>query len=511
MPKYFTEDLNSFFEELASFELRPLDFTRWAYPWDKGELEGLKGPLKWQEEVLDYRQQRLLDWDGQPIRCALSAAHGVGKSTENAFNNLHGFTTKANTRGYITANTENQLRTKTWPELAKWFRLMFFNELFVMEATAMYPANRSTAEEWRLDMIPFNEKKPEAFAGLHNYGKRLLMSMDEASIIPQVIWETSEGAETDLNTQIIRTAYGNPTEPNSTFRECFPGGMFDSEWKTWEISAWDVPITNKVKLASMKKSYGENSDNYRIRVLGKFPKSSTNSFIQREIADKAASRPVPKVNLAPVVMGVDVARGPTDYSILYPRQGLDAKSRLPRMFSELPFQDLLLEILKAVKEWDVKFCFIDWALTGSALLDVLYKTKVDCVFMPVRFGDKPDPYETEAEAGATYFNKRIQNWGRMKNWLLRGSIIESLEGYPTKLPQELAAPKLCFRDESETNMILEPKKDIREKLKHSPDLSDALSMTFDKDIDYNIELDTEEKIPYEPFSTKNIYEGMQNA
>ena len=104
--------------------------------------------------------------------------------------------THQDTRGVVTANTETQLRTKTWAELAKWLRDWEYRAWF--EFTSMALASRVVGhgQTWRLDLVPWSGTNAEAFAGLHNHGKRTIVVFDEASAIPDVIWDTTEGALT---------------------------------------------------------------------------------------------------------------------------------------------------------------------------------------------------------------------------------------------------------------------------------------------------------------------------
>jgi hypothetical protein len=69
--------------------------------------------------------------------------------------------------------------------------------------------------------MTWTEHNTEAFAGLHNKGKRIVVIYDEASKIADKVWEVTEGALTDDQTEIIWLAYGNPTQNTGRFRECF--------------------------------------------------------------------------------------------------------------------------------------------------------------------------------------------------------------------------------------------------------------------------------------------------
>jgi hypothetical protein len=82
--------------------------------------------------------------------------------------------TEADTRGVVTANTESQLRTKTWAELAKWYRLCpLLTEFFTLTATTLAARDPAHAKTWRIDAVPWTENRVEAFAGLHNQGRRI--------------------------------------------------------------------------------------------------------------------------------------------------------------------------------------------------------------------------------------------------------------------------------------------------------------------------------------------------
>ena len=122
---------------------------------------------------------------------AIAAGNGPGKSALVAWIILWAMSTFEDTRGVITANTDTQLRTKTWAELAKWHRICLCKHWFHLTATAIYAKDKEHERTWRIDQVPWSLENVEAFAGLHNKGKRILLVFDEASAIPNKIWETA--------------------------------------------------------------------------------------------------------------------------------------------------------------------------------------------------------------------------------------------------------------------------------------------------------------------------------
>src|SRR5262249_8939780 len=242
------------------------------------------------------------------IQEATASGHGVGKSALVSWLTLWAISTFPHTRGVVTANTETQLKTKTWSELGKWYGMFIAKSLFELTATAIFYKCGTAEEEktWRIDQVPWSERNTEAFAGLHNQGRRILVVFDEASAIPDVIWETTEGALTDANTEIVWCVFGNPTRSTGRFRECFPGGRHSAAWQTTQVDSRQISFTNKAQFAEWIEAYGEDSDFVRIRIKGVFPRTGEQEFISAAVVEQAANRqPIAHMHEA-FVMGVDV-------------------------------------------------------------------------------------------------------------------------------------------------------------------------------------------------------------
>ncbi|MGI4798435.1 MAG: hypothetical protein ACRYF2_04065 [Janthinobacterium lividum] len=193
----------------------------------------------------------------------------------------------------------------------------------------MHSADPERVRTWRIDAVAWSERNVEAFAGLHNQGKRILVVFDEASAIPDVIFETTEGALTDRDTQIVWAAFGNPTRNSGRFTECF--GRFKHRWNTRQVDSRTVAITNKQQIAEWIADHGEDSDFVRVRVRGVFPRAGSLQFIGTEMAEAAAaSTREPEALLTDaLVIGVDVARFGDDQSVIFFRKGRDARSIPP--------------------------------------------------------------------------------------------------------------------------------------------------------------------------------------
>lgn len=459
---------------LAEYSHDPLGFVYFSFPWGEAgtELAGAEGPDQWQIDLLTDLGQGLITVD-EAIRLAVTSGHGVGKSALVSWIILWAMSTMPDTIGVVTANTENQLRTKTWVQLAKWYRLCISRSLFKLTATALLSIDPEHEKTWRFDMVPWSERNTEAFAGLHNKGRRIVVIFDEASAIPDVIWEVTEGALTDEDTEIIWAVFGNPTRNTGRFRDCFSGGKFTHRWQSRAVDSRSVRITNKAQIDQWIADYGEDHDFVRVRVRGIFPRVDNTSFISFELAREAVNRPFEPQN-ANVVLGVDVGRFGDDPSVIYARQGRDACTRKPDILRGLNTMQLAGRVSYWFHTYGATVVFVDGGGVGGGVVDRLRQLGIPVV--EVDFGSSPDG--VNPDDGAAYLNKRAEMWGAMRAWLSHGSIPDIKTGEQTTIIDELVAPGFTFSGKGDNLIQLEGKKDMKRRGVPSPNVADALAMTF---------------------------------
>lgn len=420
MSDEITKGLMEWLSEVAD---DPLAFVLGAFPWGEPGtfLEDFTGPQEWQLKVLNDIKLGLLDPE-EAIQQATASGHGIGKSALVSMIILWAFTTFPDCRGVVTANTETQLKTKTWSELGRWFNLCWFaKDHFILNATSLESRDPSRTRTWRIDMIPWSEKNTEAFAGLHNKGKRLLLIMDEASAIPDVIWETAEGALTDSNTQILWLVFGNPTRNSGRFKECFEGGKHAEFWHSRQIDSRTVSITNKGRFEKWIKAYGADSDFVRVRVLGQFPRIGEMEFFSAADIDAAmsADREVFVDAHTPLALGVDVARFGSNNSVIFPRKGRDARSLPREVFNGLSTVELANRVHSTYDRLRPDGIFIDEGGVGGGVVDNCREQRL--FVYGVQFGGKDDITGIiNDNSGEKYANKRSAMAGALRSWLKGG-------------------------------------------------------------------------------------------
>lgn len=457
-------------DDILSFADDPLGYVWYAFPWGEPdtELANKPGPRQWQIDVLDSIGKKIRAGArdlGEVIREARASGHGIGKSALVSWIIKWALDTAVDTRGVITANTELQLRTKTWPEVAKWNRLSITSHWFRLTATALISTDPDHEKNWRMDAVPWSEQNTEAFAGLHNEGKRILLIFDEASAIADLVWEVAEGALTDENTEIIWAAFGNPTKTTGRFRECFT--KYGHRWSHLQIDSRTVEGLNAKQIAKWIADYGEDSDFVRVRVRGMFPRASDLQLIPTDWVAAAMKREAVYGLSDALVCGIDIARGGADSNVIRFRRGMDART-IPAI--SIPGSEtrdttkFIAKVCTVVVEKKPDAVFVDSTGVGGPIADQLRRLLPGVPIIDVNFASSPPDNH--------YANMRTFMWWKLREALKAGLAIES----SPELETELCSPE--YTHNAQDRLALEKKDDIKKRLGISPDDGDALALTF---------------------------------
>lgn len=469
------EELDRLIIFLGGFRHDPLAFVEAAFPWGEGLLANFAGPEPWQRTVLSRVRDGVSPSDA--LLHAVASGHGVGKSSLVAWLILWAISTMTDTRGVVTANTETQLKTKTWPELAKWYRMFIGRDLFKLEATSIFSIDPEHAKTWRVDMVAWSERNPEAFSGLHNQGRRAFMIYDEASNIPDIIFEASEGFLSDGDTERLWLLFGNPTRSTGRFRAAFT----DSRWQTLQVDSRDITFTNKPWIKQLHDAYGEDSDFFRVRVRGVFPRVGDIEFISSADVEAARAREAISYAFDPLVIGVDVARFGDDETVLVMRKGRDARSMEAIRLRGLDTMQVAARVVEEATRLRADTVFIDEGGVGGGVVDRCRQLRLYVI--GIQFGSKADRSDIVTQ-GERYANKRAEMWGSMRAWLRGGAIADDQD-----LHRQLVGPSYGFNNRDEIQ--LERKEDMRRRGIPSPDWADALALTFAYEVSPNVNAGSE--------------------
>jgi hypothetical protein len=452
-------------DRMAGFRCDPLGFTKYAYDWGCGELEQYSGLEKWQEETLAHigtqlkENRKIKDGFRPVIKIAIASGNGIGKTAGISMLTNWALSVCGDAKVMITAGTGAQLATKTWPVLSTWFRRCITSHWFDIQATSIKARQPKHEETWRADAITWSKEKPESFAGLHNQGKLLVVIMDEASQIPDIIFETIEGAFTDKDTDIIFVVTGNPTRNNGYFHSCFTSRR--KYWFTKQIDSRNVVITNKDELKKQQEFYGENSDWFRVHVRGEFPLSSTLAFIHMGLIEKARKVVMSErqFDFAPVIIGVDGSYS-GDETVIFMRQGLYSAM----LWSAYNVRDDIAIANKVA-------LFEDQLSADAVFIDMGGGTGI--MSAGKAMGRKWRLVSFAESAGREgILNKRAEMYDDVRTFLIDGGEIPD----DAILAEQLNCVELKARIDGK--MQLEAKEEIKKRLGSSPDRADAFCLTF---------------------------------
>ena len=457
-------------ETCSKFYSDPLGFVLWAFDWDLGDLEGFDGPDDWQVDVLSLLGDLVVDGDfdgvspADAIQLAVASGHGIGKSALTSWLILWIMSTRPHCKGVVTANTSDQLRTKTWGELGKWTKRCLTGHWFEWNngRGSMNIYHLQYPESWRVDAQTCREENSESFAGLHAAGSTPFYIFDEASAVPDKIWEVAEGGKTDG--EPMHFVFGNPTRNSGAFHRCFNGQKH--RWHTRQIDSRDAKMTNKRQIDKWRDDWGEDSDFFRVRVLGRFPKASDMQFIPHDLISEAAQRRTPYLPNDPLICGVDVARGGSDNNMIQFRRGYDAVSektyRIPGEQSRDSMQ-LISKLADIFDRHKPTAIFLDETGLGGPIADRL--VQLGYPVTGINFG-------ASAANPKLYNNMTSEMWGRMRQWLFAGGCIKN----NATLEADLTGRMYDHNDKNQ--LVMERKKDMKSRGMSSPDWGDALALTF---------------------------------
>lgn len=458
----------------------PEKFVRFVFPWGKEgtPLAEFAGPKRWQVEVLreikqhifEQKKNKINNLDLSTLNIATSSGRGIGKSALISWIILWMMSTRIGATVIVSANSEPQLKSVTWGELAKWHAMMLNKHWFDISATKLAPAEwfgalierdlKKGLKYYYAEGKLWSEENPDAYAGVHSQDGMMVI-FDEASGIPSNIWDVAQGYFTDPIVDRYWIAFSNPRRNEGAFFECFHAKR--NFWKTRQIDARTVEHTDKKVYERIIAEHGEDSAQAKVEVYGEFPSSGEDQFISPNIVREAMEREVNDDPGAPLLMGVDVARFGDDQSVIAFRRGRDARSIPWVKRKGLDTVELVNTICHLADKYMPEAIFVDGGGVGGGVVDQLKALKYKVI--EVQAGSSADDKNK-------YQNKRVEMWDRYREWLLIGAIPKDDQLYKDSTAAH-------YRYVISTNQLqLERKDEMKKRGLASPDVAEALCQTF---------------------------------
>lgn len=471
-------------ESILQFKYDPLGFVLFAFPWGQvgTPLANVKSPRRWQvrelesigEQLAVNTQMMSVGLPPKPVYVAIGSGRGIGKSAFFAMLDMWMMSCWLGGTGIISANSENQLKSRTMAELGKWHTMSINSHWFEKSSLSLKPAAwfaelvrkqlKIDTQYYYIEGQTWNEENPDAFAGAHSQIAMMVL-FDEASGIPDSIWDVTEGFFTDMAELRLWVVISNPRKTSGKFYDAFHKDK--AFWRTMSIDSRTVEGVDTGVYQRIVDKYGEDHDVTKVEVKGQFPKTGSDQFISRLVLDDAQMRQIHKGNDdEPLLMGVDVARFGDDDSVIRLRKGRDARSFPVFKYRGLDTMTYADKVARLIDQYDPDGVFVDGGGVGGGVVDRLRQLGYDVIEVTM---------QAQSLFPNRYLNKRAEIYDELKLWLETGCI-----DHDSNLDADLITPKYEYVNKGQ--LKLEGKKDMKKRLGRSPDDGDALALTFAQSI-----------------------------
>ncbi len=419
-------------------------------------------PDDWQGDVLDM-VAGVGKYDSQRRKISIVSGHGVGKSCCASWVALWHMIFRFPQKSIISAPSHSQLHDALGSEIRAWITVLPGVIRDQMEVLSEQIRLRAAPNESFISFRVAAKENPETLAGIHS--ENVLLVCDESSAIPAEIFESAASSQSGEHASIL--LLGNGTRATGFFYDTHH--KFARDWETRRVSCLDSKRVSKEFVSEIKARYSENSNQWRVRVMGLFPEADEDSIIPRHLVENSIDRQVDPVG-GPVTIGVDVARFGQDSSAIALRQGntllgqVKTKRGLDTMQVAGWVRSEMDELKK--KKFEIGDCCVDSIGIGAGVVDKLLSDGIDC--RGVNVSEAPS-------IKGQHLNLRSELWEKCKEWF---------EGRDVVIPNdEQLIAELCsvrYNYSTSGKIKVESKDEIRRRLGRnaSPDAADALILTF---------------------------------
>lgn len=436
------------------------------------------GVLLFAHEVLDITLDRwqidFLFQFGEGTRgISVAACHGPGKTAGVAIAVIYSLLFRFPLRAVATAPSRGQIEGAMMSEIVKWISKLPPDLANLLEVKSMSVSLRAAPKRSYFEARTARPENPEALQGIHEDEGYVFLIVDEASGVHEKIFESAGGSMSGHNCQTVLLS--NPTRSSGFFFNTHHKEK--NRWHTIQIGHEDSSRVTDEFVEEMALRYGRDSNTFRVRALGQFPRSDLDALIPFEVVQSARDRDIHVPSNLEEIWGVDIARFGDDSTVVLRRNSLSVlpeitswnqadtmatSNRIYRMYldTEHKPQEILIDVIGM----------------GAAVVDRLGE-----LGLPVR-GVNVSESSTYSE---TYRNLRTELWFKAREWLeSRDHVLPNCDGTCLDIQScvhERLAAELCTLKYDVTSggkYLAESKRDLKKRGYKSPDVADAMVLTF---------------------------------
>jgi hypothetical protein len=390
-------------------------------------------------------------------RLSVRAGHGVGKSAFCSWLVIWQLVCRFPQKTVVTAPTQGQLFDALFSEIKSWMRKLPAPILDLFELQSERIIYKPKPDDSFVSAKTSSAERPEAMAGVHSAGWVMLIA-DEASAIPEAVYESAAGSMSGHNACTILIS--NPTRNTGLF--FMTHHQLRSDWNCMHVSCIGNSRVSPDFVRQIAATYGEESNQYRVRVLGEFSLREDDVLIAAELVDGAMTRDIVLDPMARLVYGIDVSRFGDDKTVIVKRRG-SVVVGIVHWNGQDTMQTVGRVMVEAAIDKPEELC-VDSIGIGSGVADRLRELGFNVIDVNVAESAAMNPH---------CFKLRDDLWVQCRDWFQSRAVqIPRHE----RLRQDLVAPTYSFN--SGGKLVVEPKASMKKRKLPSPDFADALCLTF---------------------------------
>ena len=411
--------------------------------------------------IEDWQLDVIRALDAGETKISVRSGHGVGKTCLCSWLPLHFVLFRSDVKVIVTSPSFKQLTDGLMPEVNKWISRLPVWLSRQVDVTSDRIVRKPNTKNNFISFRTARKENPEALAGVH--AEHVMIIVDEASGVDEVIYETGQGA---LSTKgAIALLIGNPTKPYGFFFKTQTA--LRDLWWCKAVSCMDSTRVDQQYIDSQGRTYGLDSREYKVRVLGEFPDSGADAVIPREFVESACDRDIDGID-GGVIWGLDPGRGgdPTGF--------VERTANVLTDALELRYDDLMRVVGYVKKRWDdttprlrPQSIFIDSIGLGAGVADRLLELDLPVVHVNV---------SEVSSMSERYMRLRPEIWYSTRAWFEKKDVKIEQFDKRQQLIEELVSVEQVIM--SNGKIDIEKKDDMKRRGVASPNMADALALTF---------------------------------
>lgn len=434
-------------------------------------------PVRFARDILGVslwsRQAEIVRAIVKHDRVAVKSGHKVGKTRLCAIVALWFASMRKSGRVIMTSSSARQVRNILWREIKQLYNASPL--LKQLGGVCHDDPNSGLKFPDGAEVLGFSTDEPEKMAGLS--GEHMLFIVDEASGVPESIFEAIEGNRAGGARLVL---ISNPTRTSGTFFNAFRDPIVKTLWKTYSISSEDSPnvtgeasipgLATKAWIDEKRIEWGPDflkSPLYLVRVKGEFPLEGDKNVVPFHLIERAMTQK-DTLAIGALTAGLDPAGEGNDDSVLCVRRGLvvlrfDAWRKLEgdRLAAKV------IEVLTSARAGDERVTVnVDSIGLGASVFTWLKRTAPDWLNV---VGVKSSYASNRPNQ---FCLLRDELWWGIADWLKGGGVLPR-DG---KLETELAAVE--FDLDAKGRIKVEGKKELKKRIGRSPDRADSLALAL---------------------------------